>query len=124
MSEVARAKARARQAKRRAKLKEDSETHKKYLEKDRQHTASKRAAASISMTPGEHRLQERIRVRDYRAKKKSQSQVQGSQPSTSTPYRTSQALGKAMKRAQISLPISPSKRLCGAELGKKSGAGH
>ena len=72
MSEVARAKARARQAKRRAKLMEDSEAHEKYLEKDCQRKASKRAAASISMTPGEkeeHRLQARIPVRDYRAKK-------------------------------------------------------
>ena len=51
MSEVARAKARARQVKRRAKLMEDSEAHEKYLEKDCQRKASKRAAASISMTP-------------------------------------------------------------------------
>ena len=105
MSEVARAKA---QAKRRAKLMEDSEAHEKYVEKE----------CNVKLQRGqqqgekeEHRLQERIRVRDCRAKKKSQSQ-EGSQPSTSTPYRTSQALGKAMKRAQTSLPISPSKRLC------------
>ena len=74
MCEVARAKARARQAKRRAKLMEDSEAHEKYLEIDCQRKASKSAAASISMTPGEkeeHQLQERIRVRDYRANRKS-----------------------------------------------------
>ena len=75
MSEIARAKARARQAKRREKLKKDPETYQMQLGKDQQRKATKREAAKfkslMSLTEiEEHCLKERMRIRDYRAKKK------------------------------------------------------
>ncbi len=41
---------------------------------------------------------------------------------TGTPYRTSQSLGKAVKRAQVYLPSSPRKKRCVTEnLAKRVG---
>ena len=50
----------------------------------------------------EHKLKERIRQRDHRDKAAAPDFVASGGPSTSagsTPYRTTQALGKAVKRA-------------------------
>ena len=76
----------------------------------------------------EHRVKERLRLRKYREKKKLETlqstQTENGQQSTSTytPYRTSQSLGKAVKRAQVSLPSSPHKKRCVIEnLAKKAG---
>ena len=122
MSDIARAKAKTRQAKRKEKLKKDPEAFQMHLDKDRQRKAKKREAAKNLMSPKEieeHRLKERMRIRDYRAKK---TTSEASASSSSTPYRTTQALGKAVKRAQTSLPASPSKRLCVVKsLAKKVG---
>ncbi len=110
MSESAREKARARQAKRRANLKKDKESYQEYLEKDCKRKAAWKGSLSSSELE-EHKLKEKIRQRDNRAKA---SAVASGGPSTSagsTPYRTTQALGKAVKRAQLGLPSSPSKRL-------------
>ena len=116
-----------RQAKRRAKLRQSSD-YSAYLEKDKLRKRAQRAAQRSSISEKEleeHKLQEMMRVRNYRAKKKLQQSQNGSQPSTSkgtTPYRTTQARGKAIKRAQASLPASPHKRLCVVEsLAKDAG---
>ena len=76
----------------------------------------------------EHRVKERLRLRKYREKKKLETlqstQTENGQQSTSTctPYRTSQSLGKAVKRAQVFLPSSPRKKRCIIEnLAKKAG---
>ena len=62
----------------------------------------------------EHRVKERLRLRKYREKLETlqSTQTENGQQSTSTPYRTSQFLGKAVKWAQVSLPSSPRKRGC------------
>ncbi len=68
------------------------------------------------MTPSElqeFHVKERQRVRNYHAKKAA-SQSDVCQPSTS-PYRSSQARGKAIKRAAASLPFSPQKKRCVVE---------
>ena len=68
----------------------------------------------------QHKEKEKLRAREYRAKIRQLDEV--SQPSTSTPYRSTQSLGKAVRQAQISLPCSPRKRLCVVEsLAKKIG---
>ena len=64
----------------------------------------------------EHRVKERQRIRENRQKKKMESQPKATcVPLTSTPYRSTQARGKAIKRAQLSLPSSPLKRQCVVE---------
>lgn len=112
-----------RQAKRRAKLRESGD-YSAYLEKDRLRKRAQRAAKQSCMNEKElkeHRLKEMLRVRKYRERK---GQIE-SQPSTSqctTPYRTTQARGKAIKRAQAHLPASPHKRRCVVEsLARDSG---
>lgn len=107
-----------RQAKRRAKLRNNNDDYSAYLEKDKLRKREQRAAKRNSMSDKEleeYKLKEMMRVRKYRAGKNA------SQPSTSagststTPYRTTQARGKAIKRAQASLPASPHKRQCVVE---------
>ena len=87
-----------RQAKRRANIKKDNEAYQTYLKKDRQRKAAQRSAARVALTTAEveeDRLKERQHIRDYRAKKKSQAQEgEASQLLMSTPYRSSQAIGK------------------------------
>ena len=56
----------------------------------------------------EHLLKEKLRIR------------QSDHPQPSTPYRTNQAKGKAIKQAQSSLPVSPCKRCCVVETLAKS----
>ena len=105
-----------RQAKRRAKLQNDNEAYKEYLEKDRQRKATQLSAAKETMRNTEvkeHHLKEKLRIRQYQERKKLLNQQRETdQPQTSTPYRIIQAKGKAIKRAQSSLPVSPCKRRC------------
>ena len=118
-----------RQAKRRAKIKQNKELYQAYLESDKKRKAARRATLKSQMSAHqleEHRVKERMRVRKYREKKRLETpqstQAESSQPSTSTPYRTYQSLGKAVKRAQVSLPSSPRKKRCVIEnLAKKAG---
>ena len=63
----------------------------------------------------EYQLKEMLPVRKYRASKQSTDTSQPSTSGGSTPYRSTQARGKAIKRAQASLPASPHKRLCAVE---------
>ena len=105
-----------RQAKRRSKIKESPQAYQEYLEKDRDRKRKKREESKKSMTPNElqeFRVKERQRIRNYRAKKAA-SQSDVGQSST-TPYRSSQARGKAVKRAAAALPFSPKKKLCVVE---------
>ena len=65
------------------------------------------------MTPSElaeHRMKESQRVKQYREKK-----AEPELSISSTPYRSSQARGKAIKRVKQSLPFSPRKRRCVVE---------
>ena len=97
-----------------------------YLKKDRQRKAAQRLAARVALTTAEveeHHLKEKQRIRDHQAKKYWQAyQGEASQQQMSTPYHTTQAIGKAMKRAQTSLPLSPRKiRYVVESLAKKVG---
>ena len=88
--------AKERQAKRRAKVRENSELYQSYLQKDKERKKKRRDEAKQSMTPSEleeYRMKEKMRVKQYRAKKAAED----CQPSTSTPYRSTQARGKAIK---------------------------
>ena len=62
----------------------------------------------------EDRLKDKLRIRSYREWKKMQAeQREMNQPQiSSTPYRSKQAKGKAVKRTQSSLPPSLHKRHC------------
>ena len=90
--------AKERQAKRRAKIREDPELYKAHLEKDRKRKLLELRNKKAKMTNDEREeflLKERIRMRKLRAEKKPAQDV--GKCSTSTPYRSSQSLGKAMK---------------------------
>lgn len=105
----------ARQAKRRANIKKDPEAYQNYLKQDRERKAAKRSAAKNLRSLAEQQefqLKEKLRVRKYRAKSN-----QATQPviCTSAPYRSTQAMGKAVKRANTALPSSPRKKLCVVE---------
>ena len=105
--------AKERQAKCRAKIREDPELYKAHLEKDRKRKLLELRNKKAKMTNDkreEFLLKERIRMRKLRAKKKPARDV--GECSTSTPYRSSQSLGKAMKRVRTSLPKSPRKQRC------------
>ena len=60
-------------------------------------------------------LKEKLRIRSRRERKKQQLLQGESSQSQSSPYRSNQAKGKAVKRAVCSLPASPHKRLCVVE---------
>ena len=60
----------------------------------------------------EHRLKERLRIKAYRSKQSIKpTSSTASTTDLGTPYRSRQALGKAMKRLEHSLPSSPRKQL-------------
>ena len=100
------ASARERQAKRRAKIKENPELYKAYLEKDRKRRGSALITAKAQMSAREEFLmKERLRLRKLCAAKKPPQY--SSESSSATPYRSSQSMGKAVKRARTSLPKSP-----------------
>ena len=70
------ASARERQAKRRAKIKENPELYKAYLEKDRKRKGSALITAKAQMTAKQREeflMKERLRLRKLRATKKPQN---------------------------------------------------
>ena len=109
------ASAKERQAKRRARIRENPELYKAHLEKDRKRKRLELRSTKAKMSNSEREeflLKERIRIRKLRADKKSAQHVGECSTSGSTPYRSTQSLGKAMKRARTSLPKSPRKQRC------------
>ena len=99
-----------RQAKRRAKIKADPEQYEALLLKDRDRRKRQREALREKMSEQqleEHKLKERLRIKNYRLKK---SMKPTNSTNQGTPYRSRQALGKAMKRLKYSLPSSPRKQ--------------
>ena len=118
--------AKERMAKYRAKCKNDTEQYQALLKKDRERKAKKRAEERAKKSEAElqaQMLKERERVRAYRARKREeipQNESAGSSSaaatctstSSATPYRCPQTLGKAVKRAMVSLPVSPRKQRC------------
>ena len=106
-----------RQAKRRLKIKESDEAYQSHLKKDRERKQAQRSSSKDAMSKSqleEHRMKERLRIREFRLKKKSQEKATCS-PIASIPYRSTQARGKAIKRAQSALLSSPRKRQCVVE---------
>ena len=102
--------AKERQAKRRAKIKADPELYRAHLLKDRERKKCQRKAQKEKMSKQqleEHQLKERLRVKNYRSKK---SAKPTSSTHQETLYRSRQALGKAIKRLEHSLPSSPRKQ--------------
>ena len=100
-----------RQAKQRAKIKENSDLY-KANEKDRKRKSLKLPNAKAKMSNAEREeflLKERIRMRKLRAAV--QHDAVGDS-SNSMPYQSSQSLGKAVKRARTNLPTSPRKQRC------------
>lgn len=120
---------------RREKIRNDKDMYKQHLQKDKQRKREARARRRKSMTKtelDEHRAFERNRIRNLRRAKqnggKTESQTRDDSTGTSdhpdreTPYKTVQALGKAVKRVQQSLPFSPRKRKrVAAEVAKSAG---
>ena len=103
-----------RQARCREKLRNDKDAQALQLEKDRTRKALQREKAKDSMSKKEledHLFNEKVRIRNYREKQRSGgSGVDGE--TVTSPYRSNQAMGKAVKRTKTSLPTSPRKRLC------------
>ena len=90
------------QVKSRVKIRENPESYQSYLRKDRERK-KKRDAAAQSMTPSElaeHRMKESQRVMQYREKKAASKNAQPEPSTSSTPYRSSQARGKAIRVEQ------------------------
>ena len=102
--------AKERQAKRRAKIKADPELYEAQLQKDRERKKHQREALRETMSEQqlqEHKLKERLRIKHYRSKKSMKAR---SSTNDGTPYRSRQALGKAIKRLKHGLPSSPRKQ--------------
>ena len=102
--------AKERQAKRRAKVKADPELYQAQLLKDRERKKRQRETQRETMSEQqlqEHQLKERLRIKNYRSKK---SMKPTSGTNQGTPYRSRQALGKALKRLEHRLPSSPRKQ--------------
>lgn len=106
--------ARERQVKCRAKLRENEDQYKLYLAKERKRKSLQKAIVWQNMSVKsrkEHLLKEKMRVRSYRQKQKLKSLDKDTMLLTS-PYRSNQAMGKAVRRTKLSLPTSPRKKLC------------
>ena len=103
-------------ARRRAKIKADGDLWKARKERDRVRKAKSREAAKAKMSKGEwrnYRARENARVRRYREQMKSKIEANGQEVDlneTESPYRSVQAMGKAMSKVRTSLPNSPRKR--------------
>ena len=98
------------QAKRRAKIKADPELYQAQLLKDWERKKHQREAQRKTMSEEqlqEHQLKERLRVKNYWSKK---SMKPMSSTNQGTPYRSRQALGKAIKQLEHGLPSSPHKQ--------------
>ena len=97
-----------KQARKRARQKENAQLHKERLEEDRLRNmkAKKRAKRHMSKTEwASYRAGENARARKYR---KPAKDVSITDPK---PYKSAQAMGKAVKRVRSSMPYSPRKRL-------------
>ena len=69
-----------------------------------------------------HKLKERKRVKNYRMTKKLASEELSSHSTSSSPYQSKQACGRALKRLARSLPQSPrKKRFVLAKMAKEAG---
>ena len=126
-----------RQAARRKKLKENKELYLNYLHKDRIRKAEERKRKRERMTPQEveeHKFKERMRIREYRAKKRSSlNETSSATLPVSFPYGSKQAAGKAFCKLSRALPSSLNKQryliakaaeLVGINLPKKSQKSH
>lgn len=112
-----------RQARYRARMRENKEVYDLQREKDRVRKALQRAKARNGMSKDswdEHLFQEKLRLRKYRQKQKISPLSTQPKPTSKSAYGSKQALGKAIKRTQSSLPGSPEKRLCVVEAVAKS----
>ena len=99
----------------REKLEQNPEKWKKYLEKDAKRKKKERDAKKKSMTLLEqqaYRKSENERIRNLRLKNKVKVKNEPTAPDQSQerPYKSAQAMGKAVRRARNSLPTSPRKR--------------
>lgn len=102
-----------RQAKHRAKIRENPELYKAFLEKDRKRKGSALITAKAQMTAKQREeflMKECLQLRKLRAAKKPPQN--SGESSNATPYCSSWSLGKAVKRARTSLPKSPKKQRC------------
>ena len=105
--------AKDRQAKRRAKIKENSDLYKANLEKDRKRKSLELANAKAKMSNAERGISpKRTHANEEGAARKSAQHDAVGDSSNSMPYQSSQSLGKAVKRARMSLPMSPRKQWC------------
>ena len=106
--------AKERQVKRRAKIRVDSELHQAQLLRDRERKKCQCKAQKEKMSEHqleEHWLKERLRIKAYRSKQSMKpTSSTASITDLGTPYRSRQALGKAMKRLEHSLPSFPRKQ--------------
>ena len=101
------------QAKRRAKIKENSDLYKANLEKDRKRKSLELANAKAKMPNAERGISpKRTHANEEGAAKKSAQHDAVGDSSNCMPYQSSQSLGKAVKRARTSLPMSPRKQRC------------
>ena len=99
-------------ARRRQRLKEDPEMLANVREKDRMRKSKSRKERQGRMTESEfhvYRLSERDRIRKHRTEKLKRLSKAVQEPFP-LPYKTPQAMGKAIKRAKTSLPFSPRRR--------------
>ena len=89
-SEVKNVKCQRETSQKKSQNQENPELYKKYLEEDRSRKQKHRASLKETESPQE--------LKEFQEKE-------------ATPYRSRQALGKALKRAHHSLPSSPRKKL-------------
>ena len=94
---------------------QNSDLYKANLEKDRKRKSLELAHAKAKMSNDEREeflLKERMQMRKLHAAKKSAQHDAVGNSSNCMPYQSSQSLGKAVKRARTSLPMSPRKQRC------------
>ena len=101
-----------RQAKCRAKFKENIKAYKAYLEKDRLRKKLQRQKDKTKPIAEQaaHKAEERVRLRNCRIQKKKTDQPALALSLGESPYQTKQLTGKAIKRVAKSLPNSPRKK--------------
>ena len=112
-SEVKNVKCQRETSQKKSQNQENPELYKRYLEEDRSRKRKHRASLKETESPQElkeFQEKERKRVREYRKNLKDCEHEQD-HSACATPYRSRQALGKALKRAHHSLPSSPRKKL-------------
>lgn len=111
-------------ARKRQREKSDPEKRRLVLEKDRERKARARGTAKEKMTLSEwnlYRTNENARVRKLRSRHNTQTEPKAPYH-LPMPYKSPQAMGKAVKRARSTLPTSPRKRkVIAAALAKEAG---